>query len=143
MQCCRIASRFALTLVAVEENKNQLIAYQKASYKRVFGPNVPDRCVRIPAFGGFYRPDQHPVVDVQLEDVASRVSCAQSFCLSIHSIRTFAQLLVALALEFTDIVFAPQLPDLVMILLSFLDEATAFAIGANLYRFQTIAYQRI
>eukprot|EP00019_Armaparvus_languidus_P006858 CAMPEP_0168596328 /NCGR_PEP_ID=MMETSP0420-20121227/9963_1 /TAXON_ID=498008 /ORGANISM="Pessonella sp." /LENGTH=572 /DNA_ID=CAMNT_0008632887 /DNA_START=193 /DNA_END=1911 /DNA_ORIENTATION=+ len=84
-------------------------------YPRVFGPHVPRRCARIPTFGGYYRPDQYPMLTKVDVDSATR-------------------LLVALALENTDIPFAPQLPDFVLRLLCFLPEAQVLEIASDRLR---------
>jgi hypothetical protein len=84
-------------------------------YRRVFGPNVPDQCARIPTFGGWYRPDQHTALSASQIDASSR-------------------LLVALALDNTNIAFAPQLPDLCLALMRHLDEFSVFAVLNYLLR---------
>eukprot|EP01108_Squamamoeba_japonica_P007456 TRINITY_DN626_c0_g1_i3.p2 TRINITY_DN626_c0_g1~~TRINITY_DN626_c0_g1_i3.p2 ORF type:complete len:290 (-),score=97.21 TRINITY_DN626_c0_g1_i3:121-990(-) len=84
-------------------------------YRRVFGEHVPERCVRIPSFGGWYRPDQHAALSSAQLDAATR-------------------LLVALALDNTDVPYAPQLPDLCLLLLRHLDEHTVFCVVSDMLR---------
>lgn len=81
------------------------------AFARIFGNFEPQRCARVPTFGGFYRPDQHGSLSSAQVDSASKVRR-----LSLGSVLLCSrqQVLVALALDNTDIVFAPQLPDLVV-----------------------------
>jgi hypothetical protein len=85
------------------------------TYRRVFGPNVPAVCARIPTFGGWYRPDQHRTLTAPQIDASSRI-------------------LVALALDNSNVAFAPQLPDLCLVLMSHFDEFAVFSVCARLLR---------
>jgi hypothetical protein len=85
------------------------------TYRRVFGPNVPAVCARIPTFGGWYRPDQHRTLSAPQIDASSRI-------------------LVALALDNSNVAFAPQLPDLCLVLMAHFDEFAVFSVCSRLLR---------